>query len=453
MSQPACPRCQEEVSLPLGASRQALVECPFCLERYTLDEVLKGVPPTLTVIDDPEADLVPVGSSEDVPLGMRTGDVASLLALNAPAPAASKATTGAPAFDFREAGSATGAAPRSAVSASPRVRRKPRNPLVELVKIVGGGLLAFPLAILLLWWVFGVDRFEVGPKVAKIPMLKFLVPKDFRGEDTELDLSSAPNDTPPAKAATRRATGSSGGSAGKRRPSATGVAERPDAAGEPAVDSAGDTEEQAGDNQETKMSQGVRNAPKFTADEFDDALLSANQAREEQAVLAAAQEEETADERAAAERKTYDALAKLAHVTTYLDLQDFAHRDRAQKLEESLRAAAETSEQRKPLMREAAKALADPATRDGEGVVILGVVKSIDRAGPLFVTEIDPNPAQQDPPSESISVYSRLDPSERCPVGKPALVLGAFVADPGQNLDGYQGDEKEVIWGGFPVSF
>jgi hypothetical protein len=61
MSTPVCPRCQEEVSLPHGASPRALVECPLCLEQYPLSEALRGSPPLLKVIDDPDAGLVAVG--------------------------------------------------------------------------------------------------------------------------------------------------------------------------------------------------------------------------------------------------------------------------------------------------------------------------------------------------------------------------------------------------------
>src|SRR5204862_4267219 len=43
-----------------------------------------------------------------------------------------------------------------------------------------GGLLAAPLAILTLWWVFHVDRLDLGPSVARYAA--WIVPQEFRGE-------------------------------------------------------------------------------------------------------------------------------------------------------------------------------------------------------------------------------------------------------------------------------
>src|SRR5688572_2773545 len=46
-----CPRCLDDVSVPLRASPKALVRCPLCLEEYLLREALGGLPPELVVLD------------------------------------------------------------------------------------------------------------------------------------------------------------------------------------------------------------------------------------------------------------------------------------------------------------------------------------------------------------------------------------------------------------------
>ena len=46
-----CPRCLDDVTVPLRASPKALVRCPLCLEEYPLAEALGGLPPGWLVID------------------------------------------------------------------------------------------------------------------------------------------------------------------------------------------------------------------------------------------------------------------------------------------------------------------------------------------------------------------------------------------------------------------
>ena len=49
-----CPECEEKVTLP-SASQAAIVQCPLCEAEFGLAELLESVPPTLIVVDDPEA--------------------------------------------------------------------------------------------------------------------------------------------------------------------------------------------------------------------------------------------------------------------------------------------------------------------------------------------------------------------------------------------------------------
>ncbi len=69
--------------------------------------------------------------------------------------------------------------------ASAKVRRRRRKPKTkftraDFVKIIVGGLMAFPVAQLIIWWGFAKDPLQLGPRVAAA--VPFIVPRPFRGE-------------------------------------------------------------------------------------------------------------------------------------------------------------------------------------------------------------------------------------------------------------------------------
>jgi hypothetical protein len=54
----------------------------------------------------------------------------------------------------------------------------PRNPSLEALKITLGGLLAFPVAYLILLWGIGKDPLQVAPALSRT--IPFIVPKSMR---------------------------------------------------------------------------------------------------------------------------------------------------------------------------------------------------------------------------------------------------------------------------------
>ena len=50
-----CPKCEELVRMPANASAQALVQCPLCVEEFELSMALDRLAPMLVVLSDPEA--------------------------------------------------------------------------------------------------------------------------------------------------------------------------------------------------------------------------------------------------------------------------------------------------------------------------------------------------------------------------------------------------------------
>ncbi len=52
MSISSCPRCAQQVTLPMGISTSARVRCPLCRAEYALADALVNMPPILEVIGD-----------------------------------------------------------------------------------------------------------------------------------------------------------------------------------------------------------------------------------------------------------------------------------------------------------------------------------------------------------------------------------------------------------------
>jgi phage FluMu protein Com len=60
-----------------------------------------------------------------------------------------------------------------------RRKRKTKFTRADFVKVIVGGLMAFPVAQLILWWGFAKDPMQLGPQVASA--VPFVVPRAFRG--------------------------------------------------------------------------------------------------------------------------------------------------------------------------------------------------------------------------------------------------------------------------------
>lgn len=155
MSIVSCPRCGDKVSVPPAASASAMVQCPLCLEEYFLSDALIQLPPMLKVVGVHAA----------------AGEKESDYRLAEPVAAA----VGAAMFDAESAGVST-VSPRPQLKTVSRPRRQEKSPVGEIVKIVLGGVAGLAGGLLVLWWGFGVDVGDLGPRVSKVQYLRFLVP-------------------------------------------------------------------------------------------------------------------------------------------------------------------------------------------------------------------------------------------------------------------------------------
>ena len=98
---------------------------------------------------------------------------------------------GGQGFAFIPDGGSSSAAPVTS-GAGTKPRTTPRSPGprkegggmgIEIVKVVLGGLAAFPLIQMVVWWGFGRDPMDLGPTVRKIPGINIVVPKEFPNEE------------------------------------------------------------------------------------------------------------------------------------------------------------------------------------------------------------------------------------------------------------------------------
>ena len=196
-----CPRCKDKITVPEGAGENSKVACPLCRDEFLLSEVLQGLPPRLILLDPPElnafaAPAAPVADTTST-IGI-LDDVEEETKKKVDVPAA-ESTPEAKSddrgqegtFAFADSGADDGAAPTS-VRSSRRPRQKSENPIGTMIKVALGGLMAAPLAQLILWWAFSKDPVKLGPKVS--PYVPWVVPKDLRGSGSSQAPTKADRD-------------------------------------------------------------------------------------------------------------------------------------------------------------------------------------------------------------------------------------------------------------------
>lgn len=183
-----CPRCCEQVTVPESASREATVRCPLCQEEYSLAEALAQLPPTLIVVSDIGQTHVPAIADEDdadwsaMDLDDDDNDEVAL----APVGGASALAP----FDFASGSATTGAKATASIRSNNRSRKPKSNPIKSVLSIVIGGLMAFPIAQLILWYLPGDLKrdFGAGPIVAQY--VPAIVPAKFRGSQANVESNS-----------------------------------------------------------------------------------------------------------------------------------------------------------------------------------------------------------------------------------------------------------------------
>ncbi|MCH8042696.1 MAG: hypothetical protein IID44_03155 [Planctomycetes bacterium] len=181
-----CPKCDAQVSIPLGAPGETEVRCPLCSEEYLLQEALDKAPPELILVNPPEVGEVPAfaasgggadeGGSESGSFDF-FGDAGELKLED---------ETSSFSFGDDKDSSATSGEGGTATATRPlaRKKRKGPGPMFQIVGIVGGGVIGLSAGYFILLWVFHVDiGKEVSRSVAAHKILPAaMIPEDLRVE-------------------------------------------------------------------------------------------------------------------------------------------------------------------------------------------------------------------------------------------------------------------------------
>ncbi|MCI0358934.1 MAG: hypothetical protein L0211_10685 [Planctomycetaceae bacterium] len=480
-----CPRCLDDVTVPLRASPKALVRCPLCLEEYLLREALGGLPPELVVLDGSEAAeepaLVGAGVAE---AEFEGGDDYRL----------SGGSFGA-ALDSSAPGGAV-AAPRPVVKGA-RQEKREKNAVVELLKIVLGGLVGLTLGYFVLLWGFSMDVLDLGPKMA--PYAPWIVPAKFRGgpsQTTTASVDTSGDSTPNGG----QASGKNGN--GKRtRPREPQVMEpvddgvRGSSASEPASTadpSAADgglggitvepglkpillTEPDLGPllpevnpkpsspaakpqpetspkaktkpktkpkpKTEPKPEPDPEPAPLPTADDLTSAVLAASETY--------TKVNEATGQPVEVRRQLfiefYNSASDAGRIISHLEADSPELAEQAATLKTALAGLAE-----QPGKVSALKSLTDlnlPQRKHDEGVLLAGAVQEFAPAGTLFACKFQAGKSLTE-----TTVVSATDPQETYKSGDELLLVGRVVEDPAKNLPGYEGDAERVVLLGYAVA-
>jgi hypothetical protein len=81
------------------------------------------------------------------------------------------------------------------------------------------------------------------------------------------------------------------------------------------------------------------------------------------------------------------------------------------------------------------------AKRPNNGVVLIGIVKSIRQQGALYETQLE---TAAD--GATFVLLSNFDPAANCPVDARILASGVVIPKPAEELNGYQGQAAPAVW-------
>src|SRR4029079_12488329 len=87
-------------------------------------------------------------------------------------------------------------APTPSFRSTPRPRPKEKSMVGELIKIVLGGVVGIGLAIVILWWIAGVDL-GLAPTVNKVSGMRCVLPPKFKKDLDEGNKEINPDELQP----------------------------------------------------------------------------------------------------------------------------------------------------------------------------------------------------------------------------------------------------------------
>jgi hypothetical protein len=469
-----CPECGDDVSIPSNARDTARVRCPLCSAEFTVADAIAHLPPAVIMLDSPEVAFVSSPAHAHAAVGGGTESDVATLVRDEPlgdfslAAAEERSEKPSYSFDADTAGGGTATKTRPSVSAKPRPKKPAKNPILEFVKIALGGGAAIPIALLILWWAFGKDPFDAGPWVAQY--VPAIVPAKFHGEPVEAQ-PTVTNNNDNKKNDEGESLTANNKQKNKQQPRPEPTPqlqnlENPfDLTPDPAppmldpgstlpIDPLGpglqidplfpdDLDKKSTQTPPANDKPGVRNAPNYTAAELGEAVETAATA-----LQAWEQGSDEAAEKQKLSRNLYTQFAKLGEKVTFVDASDRAVENHLPRIREMLVGFQAEPEIMAMINRVGpAWFTMDVAMRGTKGIVVIGKVKSIVQQGSLFETRLE----LENMDKTVVTVVSNVDPADHYKVDRRLMVLGVVIAEPSLELNGYEGSDNSVIFGGYPV--
>lgn len=388
-----------------------------------LEEVLAKMPPALILLDD----------EEESPPSEWVSSSAHGEYEPSPAVGGFAQQAVASAADMGSLSSSVAASP-------PRVRRQP-NVLMEMVKIVLGGVVGIGLAIVAIWWIAKNDPFTLGPIVSKyVPQI---VPKQFHAKSDKKDVSEVPppvDNNPPEKI----------------KPQPPKIVNTPPDITDPGVDTKFEnilnpkdpTEKPADPNDPLAVVDPLAPNPNPPAENPPPAeeakkYSGAELQKELQTAMAALEaydqrdkEDKPAQQRLAME--LFAAAGPVGFVAAQVDPRDADVEAVMPAVKEYL---ANVTKGKTSLLGYLSALRIDA----GDGIVCPGTVKNFKAVGDMFETELELT-LRTGP--KTLTILSRDNPQDIAEVDERIVVLGAVVRDP-KKIKGYRGAAETVILSGY----
>ena len=424
-----CPRCEEPVTVPAGVESETRVECPLCQEELTGADFIGQLPPALVLLDVPE---------EEAP-----GISAPVLGEDFD-----------PDNPFAEVREAEGGA--AVVTRLRRTRmdedRKKKSGLRQLISIVLGGLLALPIAQLILWQL-DRDPADMAHHFEELNWTHWAMPKHMKdswakGKEKEESTSGLNRGGKPQQQGNPN-TDTHGDS---NIPDSSSTENPPRTGGFANVDSADNPISTPTPQSDPIAGPGwIPRAPLIGA-------ISLQPKLDDLKVINQRWDERSADladvERGMMDQRFYELLAQVAKDVTFVDTDDPKARELVNEIASLLRTFGD-DEDKLQLIAEYGDFKFRLPGQGLRGILLYGTITSIDRNIPYYETTLHVD--GEDDVVEMI-VISRVNPADqqldqslRLKVGQQVLILGAAVRNPTENIRGYQGNAEQLVIGGFPI--
>jgi len=403
-------------------------------------------------------------------------------------PTDEEAGSAAGAFDVTgeaaPGGAASDVAP-SSMKVRTRPKKKPKNAAIEMVKVILGGFGGLLIAQIILWWAVPTgcsanpDPIGLAPQLPGF--LQWMAPERLRNPDAmpvdpvppvegtqqgnppqDPQVATSPQ-TPEQLGMPFPATGQGNttndgnagpddngesGSDGGQGDSDTGLSVdlpgiddgdlTPGGIVEPGID---DPLEITPDAPSTNTL-GVLNPPIYDGQQLGESHVAAKAQRDEMEKLGGLEGKDMRDIAG-----FYMPFCELAQRATYVNPKELEARAEIEEVEKTLQEFGKNNKNLDALGPVTEYYLNMTGPRKSEGILLAGVVRKIESRGKLFGTSVAIAGTQE----RVVMVLSRIDPKKKISDGDRVIILGAMVKDPSANLGGYEGSEKEVVWGGLPV--